>query len=208
MYLNLGFAAKLKDRHILCRPFYCSCNVFLALLTTSNNVGDDTILPLELHASIFGRLIASPTMLIECGRIWNPPLRFYLLTFTAIDTIRNYTTKQKSTPRFWSAFLVVLNIIWQYVVCFFANKIYFFRTRGVFLHTTSLVWNIDLQYSLQWFNITNIVGGPSRYIQQTNLLQRLTTSSNVGASCARPLKNKHTKYQSKNAPQIKLKCIL
>ena len=41
---------------------------------------------------------------------------------------------------------------------FFANKIYFSRTRGVFLCKTSLVLNIDLHYSLQWFNITNTVG--------------------------------------------------
>ena len=42
---------------------------------------------------------------------------------------KNYT---KKAPRFWGAFLVVLNIIWGYVVRFFANKIYFSRTRGVF----------------------------------------------------------------------------
>ena len=53
-------------------PDISTKQIFFWLLTASNTVGEDTILPLELHASIFGRLV-SPTMSIKCGRIWNPP---------------------------------------------------------------------------------------------------------------------------------------
>ena len=31
-------------------------------------VGEDSILPFQLHAFVFGRLIASPTILIKCER--------------------------------------------------------------------------------------------------------------------------------------------
>ena len=107
---------------------------FFAMLTTSSNVGEDTILPLELHASIFGRLV-SPTMLIDCGRIWNPPLQLYLLTFTTVDTIRNYTTKQKA-PRFGcfffcdqcnlgirGAFFCQQNLFFAHTWCVFVQNI-------------------------------------------------------------------------------------
>ena len=121
---------------------------------------------------------------------------------------------------------------------FFANKIYFLRTRGVFLHTTSLVLNIDLQYSLQWFNITNTVGEGfplpiyptnksfatancfkhcrggyhppvSRREQATRPTTKLFCIDKVDGNMRTTTGRPYvTKTIQKNAPQIQLKCIL